>query len=319
MEFIYANDLQDMNLPEPPSVIEGIVPEGYTVMSAPRKIGKSWLANQMCYAVATGGTVLGRQATKGTAIYVTLEETMQMTASRQRKTWGERPAPKNLIYVHRCRGIEDGFVEELDSFIKGQGIEDVKLVVIDVLALIDGSIQKGEDAYHKDYRIGSTLKEWTKDKHVGLVAITHTSKKKSEDVYDDTMGTGGVTGSADAIITIRKKSGRTATMSVIGRSLPESDIDMRLDNCVWVTEAPDFQLSPLYDAVVDMAKNKPKERVTVTYITNTYGIDMTSKSVGTYLATNIDAFKKQGIHVEKKPNGTGAHSYMFWRIDDEQG
>lgn len=312
MEYIYANDLQDLRLPEPPSIIDGIVPEGYTVLSAPRKIGKSWLANQMCYAVATGGTVLGRQATKGTAIYVTLEETMQMTASRQRKTWGERPAPKNLIYVHRCKGIEDGFVEELDKFITEQNIEDIKLVVIDVLALIDGSIQKGEDAYHKDYRIGSTLKEWTKDKHVGLVAITHTSKKKSEDVYDDTMGTGGVTGSADAIITIRKKSGRTATMSVIGRSLPESDIDMRLDNCVWVSDKLDYQLSPIYEAVVDVAGDG--EKITATSFKKTYGLDESAQAIGEYLSHYQEEFRKQGIEIKVINNGKGSNFYRIRRI-----
>lgn len=313
MEYIYANDLQGMELPEPPSIIDGIVPEGYTVLSAPRKIGKSWLANQMCYAVATGGTVLGRQAAKGTAIYVTLEETMQMTASRQRKTWGERPAPKNLIYIHKCRGIEDGFIEELDKFITEQNIEDIKLVVIDVLALIDGSIQKGEDAYHKDYRIGSTLKEWTKDKHVGLVAITHTSKKKSEDVYDDTMGTGGVTGSADAIITIRKKSGKTATMSVIGRSLPETDIDMRLENCVWVADVLDYQLSPIFEAVVDLA-DLDDGKVTSTEIKEGFALKESAQSIGEYLSRYKDEFLKQGIEIKIINNGKGSNYYRFRRV-----
>ena len=173
-----AYELQRMNLPEPDCIIEGILPEGYTVLSAPRKIGKSWLAVQMCYAVATGGMVLGRKALKGQAIYITLEETMQMSASRQRKTWGNEPAPKDMIYVFECRTIEDGFIDELDAFIREEKLDNVRLVIVDVLAKIDGAIQKGEDVYHKDYRVGSALKEWTKDKNVALVAITHVSKKK---------------------------------------------------------------------------------------------------------------------------------------------
>ena len=314
MEYIYADRLQAMKLAEPPCIIEGIVPEGYTVMSAPRKIGKSWLANQMCYAVATGGKVLGRQAIKGTAIYVTLEETRQMTASRQRKTWGEKPAPSNLIYIHKCRGIEDGFIDELDRFITEQGIEDVRLVVIDVLALIDGAIQKGEDAYHKDYRIGSTLKEWTKDKHVGLVAITHTSKKKSEDVYDDTMGTGGVTGSADALITIRKKGRNTATMSVIGRSLPEIDIDMRLEECIWVTEGRDYQLSPLFDAVLRTAEESEGVKVTASDIQSAYDINESAKAIGEYLIKYKEEFLRHNIEITIISNGKGSKYYRFRRI-----
>ena len=37
MEITYGNKLQAMELPEPPSIIDGILPEGYTVMFAPRK------------------------------------------------------------------------------------------------------------------------------------------------------------------------------------------------------------------------------------------------------------------------------------------
>ena len=310
----YADELQAMNLPEPKCVIEGIVPTGYTVLSAPRKIGKSWLAVQMCYAVASGGTVLGRQAEKGTAIYITLEETMSMSASRQRKTWGDRTAPSGMIYVYECKTIDEGFIAELDAFIKKEKLNDVRLVVVDVLAKIDGAIQKGEDVYHKDYRVGSALKEWTKDKDVALVAITHVSKKKSDDPYDDTMGTGGVTGSADAIITIRKKGRTTATMSVIGRSLPEIDIDMRLDDCKWVAELPDFQTSPIYDAVLQAADESEGEKLSCSELIKVYDLDETPKNVGEYLLRNKDAFKRLGITIKVVSNGKGSNFYRIKRV-----
>lgn len=309
-----AFELQEMRLAEPECIIDGIVPEGYTVLSAPRKIGKSWLAVQMCYAVASGGTVLGRQAVKGQAIYITLEETMQMSASRQRKTWGDRPAPQDMIYVFDCKTIENGFTEELDALIADEGLDNVRLVVVDVLAKIDGTIQKGEDVYHKDYRVGSALKEWTKDKHVGLVAITHVSKKKSDDPYDDTMGTGGVTGSADAIITIRKKGRTTATMSVIGRSLPETDIDMRLENCIWITDTPDYQISPIYDAVIKAADETEGEKISCTDLINAYDLDEQPKNIGEYLMRNIENFKNVGIGIEPVKNGSGSKSYRIRRV-----
>ena len=314
MKYIYADELQALDLPEPECIIDGIVPEGYTVLSAPRKIGKSWLAVQMCYAVASGGTVLGRKARRGQAIYISLEETKDMSASRQRITWGDKVAPNDMVYVYECKTIDDGFIDELDAFIKKEGLNDVRLVVIDVLAKIDGTIQKGEDVYHRDYRVGSALKEWTKDKHVGLVAITHVSKKKSDDIYDDTMGTGGVTGSADAIITIRKKGRTTATMSVIGRSLPEIDIDMRLDNCVWVAELPDFQTSPIYEAVLRAADESEGERISCSDIVNAYDVDVPPKSVGEYLLRNIENFKRLRIDIKPISNGRGSNYYRIRRV-----
>ena len=310
-----AFELHKMNLPEPRCIIDGIVPVGYTVLSAPRKIGKSWMALDMCYTVATGGKFLGRKAVKGQAIYITLEETMQMSASRQRKTWGEKPAPHDMIYVFECKTIESGFIKELDAFIRDEKLDNVRLVVVDVLAKIDGVTQKGEDVYHKDYRVGSALKEWTKDKDVALVAITHVSKKKSDDPYDDTMGTGGVTGSADTIITIRRKGrGNKATMSVIGRSLPETDIDIRLENCKWVTDVPEFQTSPIYDAVMLAAEFGDGEKMTSTDLIRDSGLDVTPKEVGEYLTHNAEAFKELGIDIQKKPNGRGASSYVIRRI-----
>lgn len=313
MKYVSAKELQDMNLPEPECIVDGIIPEGYTVLSAPRKIGKSWLAVQMCYAVATGGTVLGRKAVKGQAVYITLEETMGMSASRQRKVWGNKPAPQGMIYVHNCKTMDEGFVSELDAFIKREKLTDVRLVVVDVLAKIDGAIQKGEDVYHKDYRVGSALKEWTKDKHVALVAITHVSKKKSDDIYDDTMGTGGVTGSADAIITIRKRGRTSATMSIIGRSLPETDIDMKLENCIWVTETPDFQLSPIYDAVISASEETEGDKIRCSDLISVYDLDEKPKEVGEYLLKNRENFEKIGITIKPVANGQGSNYYRIMR------
>lgn len=308
MKVIYGNELQAMDLPEPPCVIEGIVPEGYTVLSAPRKIGKSWLALQMCMAVANGGTLLGRQAVKGQALYITLEETMDMSASRMRKMIGATPCSENMIYCHRCKGIEDGFIEELDEVAKG--LPDLRLVVVDVLALIDGQTKKGEDVYHKDYRVGTTLKEWTKGKHLALIAVTHVSKKKSDDPYDDTMGTGGVTGSADALIAIRRKGRKTATMSVIGRSLPEIDIEMQFEQCRWVINREDFELTTLYEAVSSAAQSE-QERWTASMLKNEYDLTCTAKEIGEYLVENKDLLFDNGIEVISIKNGGGSMRYKI--------
>lgn len=310
MKIIKGNELQAMELPEPPCVIEGILPEGYTVMSAPRKIGKSWLALQMCMAVANGGTLLGRRAVQGQALYITLEETMDMSASRMRKVIGDSPCSENMVYCHGCKGIEDGFIEELDEV--ASQLPNLKLVVVDVLALIDGTIQKGEDVYHKDYRVGSTLKEWTKGKHLALVAITHVSKKKSDDPYDDTMGTGGVTGSADALIAIRRRERGKATMSIIGRSIPETDIDMRFERCQWIVNKEDYQISAIYNAV--LKASDLNEKWTATRLKEAYKLKADVKEIGEYLVMNQENFFNNGIDIDPKKNGSGSKSYWIRRV-----
>ena len=310
MKIIKGNELQAMNLPEPPCVIDGILPEGYTVLSAPRKIGKSWLALQICMAVATGGTVLGRQATKGQALYITLEETMDMSASSMRKIIGDSPCSENMVYCHGCKPLDDGFIEELDEV--ASQLPNLKLVIVDVLALIDGQMRNGEDVYHKDYRVGSTLKEWTKGKHLAIVAVTHVSKKKSDDVYDDTMGTGGVTGSADALIAIRRKERGTATMSVIGRSLPEVDINMRFEKCRWLVNKEDYEFSAIYSAVVQASDLN--EKWTATKFKAQFGLKAELKEIGEYLMSNKDNFFNNGIEIKPVENGSGSKSYWIRRV-----
>lgn len=311
MKIIRGNELQAMNLPEPPCIIDGILPEGYTVLSAPRKIGKSWLALQMCMAVANGGTLLGRQAVKGQALYITLEETMDMSASRMRKVIGESPCSSDMIYCHGCKDIEHGFIKELDEV--ATQLSNLRLVVVDVLALIDGATHNGEDVYHKDYRVGSTLKEWTKGKHLAIVAITHVSKKKSDDVYDDTMGTGGVTGSADALIAIRRKERGTATMSVVGRSLPEIDINMRFEKCRWLACKEDYELSAMYSAVLKASEQG--EKWTATKFKSQYGLKAELKEIGEYLMANKDNFFNNGIEIRPVENGSGSKSYWIRRVE----
>ena len=232
---------------------------------------------------------------------------MDMSASRMRKMIGKSPCPKDMIYCHGCKRLEDGFIDELDALIAKEGLDSLKLVVVDVLALIDGQIQKGEDVYHKDYRVGSTLKEWTKDKHLAFVAITHVSKKKSDDPYDDAMGTGGVTGSADALIAIRRKGRATATMSIVGRSLPETDINIRFERCKWIVDKEDYELSAIYDAVIQAATHD--EKWTATKLKNEFDLPYSAKQIGEYLIENKGMFFDKGIDIDTVKNGTGSKQY----------
>lgn len=316
MDGIRGDKLRALNLPEPACIIDGVLVEGYTVLSAPRKFGKSWMALQMCYAVAQGGTFLGRKAAKGQAIYLALEDTLNLTASRQRQTVTEGGCDENVYIVRSVdHGIDDGFIEELDGFIEREGIKDLKLVIIDVLAKIDrGIVGRGEDVYHKDYRVGATLKKWTEKKHVALIAMTHVAKKKSDDPYDDTMGTGGVTGSADSLITLRKTGGKSATMSVIGRALPEIDIKVQLNGGLWETDIEDYQLSPIYRAVLQAVDETEGEKVTATDLIIAYDLEDSAQRVGEYLAKHKDDFKRDGIAVQIIRNGNGSNNYRFRRV-----
>ena len=312
MKVIYGDELQAKRIPRTPCVIDGILPEGYTVLSAPRKIGKSWIALQMCMAVANGSTFLDRQARKGQALYIALEDNEGSSSARMTDQIGDAPCPHDMIYCFGCKGIEDGFTEELDRLIETEGLSNLKIVAIDVLALIDGTIRKGEDVYHKDYRVGSTLKKWAEAHKVAVVAVTHVSKRKSDDLFDDTMGTGGVTGSADNLIAIRKTGKHRAVMSIIGRYLPEIDIDIVFKDCKWYEDKQDFELDPIYLAVQQAAGSD--EKWTASRLKNEFSLRADVREIGEYLIGNKELLFEKGFEVKAVSNGTGAKYYKIRRV-----
>ena len=312
MQVIHGDELQAKRIPRTPCVIEGVLPVGYTLLSAPRKIGKSWIALQMCLAVASGGEFLGRKALKGQALYIALEDNEGSSSARMADQIGDEPCPHDMMYCFGCKGIEDGFIEELDGLISSEGLTELKIVAIDVLALIDGTIRRGEDVYHKDYRVGSTLKKWAEAHGVAVVAVTHVSKRKSDDLFDDTMGTGGVTGSADNLIAIRKSGKHRAVMSVIGRYLPEIDIDMVFRDCKWHEDRQGFEVDPIYAAVEKAAGTD--EKWTASRLKTEYGLKADVREIGEYLTGNKDLLFDKGYEVKAVSNGTGAKYYKIRRV-----
>ena len=61
-ESINGKDLMEMDLPPLHYTISTILPHGFFILAGGAKVGKSWLAEQISYAVASGGQIWGYQA-----------------------------------------------------------------------------------------------------------------------------------------------------------------------------------------------------------------------------------------------------------------
>ena len=76
MEVFTAADLMRMELPPARWAVEGIIPEGLSVLAGKPKLGKSWLALEQGIAGASGGVALGEiDVTAGPVLYLALEDT----------------------------------------------------------------------------------------------------------------------------------------------------------------------------------------------------------------------------------------------------
>ena len=69
-------------------VVPGVVCEGYNVLSAPPKVGKTRLAHQLLMSVDMGSDWLGREVRQGPALFIALEDTLASLTERERALLG---------------------------------------------------------------------------------------------------------------------------------------------------------------------------------------------------------------------------------------
>ncbi|WP_337669868.1 AAA family ATPase [Ruminococcus bicirculans (ex Wegman et al. 2014)] len=89
-------------------VIDGLIAQGLYILAGAPKVGKSWLALDMCLSIAKGEKILGLKTSQGTALYLCLEDSYARIQNRLY----EPSAPKSkdniflaTLYVYLKRHI----------------------------------------------------------------------------------------------------------------------------------------------------------------------------------------------------------------------
>ena len=103
-------------------VIDGLLAQGLYILAGAPKVGKSWLALDMCLSIAKGESVLGQKTLQGTALYLCLEDSYARIQNRLY----EPTAPKSkdniflaALYVYIKKKVDfSGTASELVSELK---------------------------------------------------------------------------------------------------------------------------------------------------------------------------------------------------------
>lgn len=220
---IVATDYPDIKW-----IVPGIIPEGLTVLSGPPKIGKSWLAINLCIAVASGGVALGKiGVAPGIVLCLALEDSEKRVKQRTQailSKLAQLPDIGNrLHFVTVCAKLDNGLLDALQNFLKST--QGVSMIVIDTLAKVRPSKRpNGKTTYETDYSELSLLQSICNEHGIGIVAITHNRKMSSEDVLEDISGSMGISGSADTLLIMKRARGSNeATLFVTGRDIEQED------------------------------------------------------------------------------------------------
>ena len=213
--------------------VPGIIPEGFGVLVAPPKAGKSWLVCGLGLACATGGLALGRiHVEQRPVLYLALEDGQRRLQSRSRRLMYDQPIPAGIHFVTKALPLQ--VIPMILEFLCRYG-EAKPLIVIDTLGKARGQRPAGADLYQWDYQTGTQLKNAI-DGVPGstLLVVHHTRKAEAGDFVDSVSGSAGIAGSADYLLVLaRKRHSDQALLSVTGRDVMEAEYALRVDDGIW--------------------------------------------------------------------------------------
>ncbi len=284
--------------------VPGVFPEGFSVLAGAPKRGKSWLALDVCLAVAEGGKALGAiDVAPGHALYLALEDSERRLQSRARHLLGHDTIPDRFHYLTALE--YPGRLLHLLSAYCGQH-RDARLIVVDTLARVRPPQPRHKGAYDWDYAVGAALKRVADEHGVALVAVTHTRQMAAPDFVEAVTGTSGLTGAADTIVVLDRARGQDdAMLKVTGRDVDEREYAMRMAAGCWhlLDRAPvDPSLSDRTVAVIDLIAARP-QGTRAEDVCAALGLD--SSTARTYLRRLADADRiarrERGVYGPLRP------------------
>lgn len=230
-----AKDLQNKDLPPIEYYVKGLIPQGENLLCSAPKIGKSWLALDMCLSISRGLPILGFETKKSSCLYLALEDSENRLKDRINKLLNGTTVPDNFYYSINSNNLAQGLINELEDCLKEH--PDIKVIVIDTLQKIRGA-SKSNNAYANDYEDLSMIKSFADTNSLCIIIVHHLRKAKdSTDVFESVSGTNGITGTADTtlILSKDKRSDINTTLSVVGRDVDFNEfiIKFNKDTCKW--------------------------------------------------------------------------------------
>jgi len=234
-ELISARNLIAKVFPDILYVVPGILPEGLTLLVGRPKLGKSWLAFDLCIGVASeAGSIMTsiQPGVRGDVLYLALEDNQRRLQRRLKKLLGASEAPPRLDIQTQWRRTNEGGIDDVKAWFAEH--PDAKLIVIDTLQAVRPITR--ENGYAQDYMAVAALQQLAGELGISILVLHHDRKAEAEDAFDTVSGTLGLTGAADAILLLKRD--HTAGMCVLhgrGRDIEEFEKAMTFDkdSCLW--------------------------------------------------------------------------------------
>lgn len=230
---ITAAELQKLDIPPIEYLVDKILPIGLSMLGAPSKYFKSYMALGLCVCICKGIKFLGYDTKKCSCLYLDLESTKRRPKSRINQILKGEGAPDNLHILtgtDKVTTIGNGFKEQMEQFIVEH--PEIRLIVIDVFQKVRGAAKRNQTGYDRDYDDFGVVKELADQYNIGILLIHHTRKMKDpSDVFNELSGSVGVMGALDAAWVISKddRYSDEATLHITGRDMESIKLKIRFN------------------------------------------------------------------------------------------
>ena len=232
-----------MNTPMKPIeyCVDGLISQGLFVLAGAPKVGKSWLALDMCLSIAKGEKVLGKETLCGHAVYLSLEDSLIRLQNRLYELTDE--PSDNLNFAIMAESISNGLPEQIEYCRKR--FDDLKIVFIDTLQMVRN---ESESSYGSDYKELSVLKSLADKLGIAIVLVHHTRKCSDGDPFNMISGSTGLSGCVDgSMVLIESKRGsRKAKLYCVGRDIENQEINVVFESSRWKVSDEIKNIEPVY-------------------------------------------------------------------------
>ena len=257
---IDAHELMERYLPPSRFCVDTLIPNGLSILGGAPKVGKSWLALDLCVHVVKGEPFWNLRTEPGPVLYLCLEDNERRIRQRLFTVTDEVP-PGSLFLSTYARKLAD----ELCDQIAGQIYlhPDICLVVIDTFQMVRGG--DADSSYASDYEDIRRLKQLADENDIAVLLVHHLRKRGDSDDLNKLSGTTGITGAADAVFILDKNDrlADEARLVCTGRDIESRELKLSFDReeCRWLLVSDSLGdatmlLPDVLTALVEMMKTR---------------------------------------------------------------
>lgn len=215
-------------------VVDGLVPEGLTILAGRPKLGKSWLALAMTLAVASGQPTLGLKTDQAESLYISLEDGERRLQDRVRILGGHHlPGDALGRFHYRCDWppLDKTGMAQLEQWMTQH--PDTRLIVIDTWGKVKPTTP-GKDRYQEEYAVLGPLQMFATRHRVAIILVHHLRKQGADDWLEQLSGSQAVTGAADTLLGLFRERGQMdATLRLVSREVEERDLALKFGDGRW--------------------------------------------------------------------------------------